>query len=113
MSVQDIAIAPSTGEAIAVPLSIEARKERLRSMLNGYDLQDLRGAEFRRLLTLAHTEGLLAGLLQEVGFLDHQGFVRVARRGVSIPKAEPENQSNAWLWMNLRRLRNAFLRRLR
>ncbi len=40
--------------------------EGFRQMVRLMDLRDLRGAEFRRLLLLAHNEGLLAELLQEV-----------------------------------------------
>jgi len=53
-------------------LSIDDRKARLRQVVIGYDRQDLLSAEFRRLLHLAHTEGLLAGFLQEIGVPDHQ-----------------------------------------
>ena len=39
----------------------------LAEELRHYDLQELRGAEFHRLVRLAHAEGLLFGLLQEAG----------------------------------------------
>jgi hypothetical protein len=36
------------------------------------ELQDLGGAEFHRLLRLAHAEGLLDGFLRHIGFQDHR-----------------------------------------
>jgi len=44
----------------------EKRRADLRQTVTYYDLQDLKGAEFLRLLRLAHTEGLLIGLLQDI-----------------------------------------------
>jgi hypothetical protein len=39
----------------------------LRERIKNYDLQELQGAEFLRLLRLAHTEGRLDAVLQEIG----------------------------------------------
>jgi hypothetical protein len=41
---------------------LDQRKADLRQIFRLYDLQDLKGAEFRRLLSLARDEGLLAAL---------------------------------------------------
>jgi hypothetical protein len=38
----------------------------LRERIKNYDLQELQGAEFLRLLRLAHTEGRLDAILQEI-----------------------------------------------
>ena len=53
-------------------LSLEERKAKIRETSRQMDLIDLRGAEFLRLLRLAHSEGLLPELLQAGGCLDHQ-----------------------------------------
>lgn len=46
---------------------LDERRAELRELFRQYDLQDLRGAEFQRLLRLAHAEGLLDGFLQDIG----------------------------------------------
>ena len=70
-----------------MPMDTEARKERMRSVLTAYVRKDLQGAEFRRLLRLAHTEGLLAGLLQNLK-------VRLTKRPMRQFQL-PGNRSNA------------------
>ena len=42
------------------PATDAERTAELREQIRLFDLRDLRGAEFLRLLNLAHTEGLLA-----------------------------------------------------
>jgi hypothetical protein len=50
-------------------LSLEERRAEISETVKAFDLWDLRGAEFRRLLRFAHAEGLLAGLLRDNGIL--------------------------------------------
>jgi len=47
-------------------------KEYMRNWDRIEDLKELKGHGFRRLLMLAHTEGLLDGLLRDIGYLDFQ-----------------------------------------
>lgn len=68
------------------------RNAEIAETFRQYNLQDLRGAEFRRLLRLAHAEGLLAGLLRDNGIpielvADRDALGRQDRQ------ASPENQS--------------------
>src|SRR5262245_5679250 len=69
-------------------LSHEQRKARLGEALNGYDQQALTTADFLRQLRLAHSEGLLAGLLRQIGAPDHQ--VAVLRMGAPSDRAAPK-----------------------
>jgi hypothetical protein len=48
----------------------ERGRQDLVATLREIDLTFLRGAEIRRVLRLAQREGLLPGLLQEIGFSD-------------------------------------------
>src|SRR5712692_10139642 len=68
-------------------LSLEDRKTRLREAINAYDRQALKGAEFRRQLNLAHSEGLLDELLQRNSSPDRPLSDQSKR------KAESENQA--------------------
>ena len=52
--------------------SPEERAAEVRETFHFMSLADLRGAEFLRLLRLAHTEGLLTELLQAAGCVGHQ-----------------------------------------
>lgn len=45
----------------------EMRRRMIAETSRGYDIQELRGAEFHRLLKLAHAEGLLDELLRDIG----------------------------------------------
>lgn len=61
-----------------------------QSRLN--DLRDLRGAEFLRLLRLAHSEGLLAELMQDAAAADFQADIRRLRLGALAAQEEREVQ---------------------
>lgn len=50
----------------------EERAEKVRNEFHFMSLADLRGAEFLRLLRLAHDEGLLAELMRVAGCEDRQ-----------------------------------------
>jgi hypothetical protein len=83
-----------------VAKSPDARKARVREMFRSYDLIDLEGAGFQRLLRLAHDEGLLLGFLREIGALDRQGRYRYSDalgcpqriEDQSIPLLRPDHQ---------------------
>lgn len=49
-------------------MSAKRPMTELARILRDYDLVELRGAEFQRLIRLAHTEGLLAAILRDIGF---------------------------------------------
>lgn len=70
---------------------LDQRRADLRAIFKLYDLQDLKGAEFRRLLSLARDEGLLTGLLRDIGFQYPQGDC--AGPATSDRPQEPENQA--------------------
>src|ERR1700730_9094073 len=75
-------------------VSLEERKRNLAARFRRYDLQDLKGAEFRRLLRLAHAEGLLAEVLRDTGIqYPQEDFVY---RGPLDQLSEPENLSTGW-----------------
>ena len=59
----------------------ERGRRDLIATLREIDLTFLRGAEIRRVLRLAQREGLLPGLLQEIGFLDASPCSEHERRG--------------------------------
>lgn len=46
------------------------RRKILAGTIRDYDVREVRGAEFRRLLSVAHTEGLLPELLRPFGYRD-------------------------------------------
>jgi hypothetical protein len=73
-------------------LSLERRMAEISEIMRAYEREDLRGAEFQRQLRLAHSEGLLAELLQNSGLLDRQGQFRTAS---SVRLAELGNRSSA------------------
>src|SRR5271163_4033836 len=58
------------------PATDAERTAELREQIRLFDLRDLRGAEFLRLLNLAHTEGLLAELIQASALGGRQGLNR-------------------------------------
>jgi hypothetical protein len=58
-----------------------------------WDLIDLRGAEFQRLLRLALDEGLLGELIRSAASLAPRGEFRRQSPELPIPLCEPENQS--------------------
>lgn len=59
-------------------LSLEERLGEISKISRAFQREDLLGARFRSQLRLAHTEGLLLGLLQDTGVLDHQGRFQTA-----------------------------------
>lgn len=68
--------------------SPEERETKLRETFRLMSVRDLRGAEFLRLLRLAHTEGLLAELMQAAALPDSPaGFLP---REHSLSQAEPK-----------------------
>ncbi len=73
--------------------SEEYCKEYMRRASYYNDIHTIKGDEFRRLLAFAHNEGLLDGLLQDIGYLDFQGRVRQSDPLQSEPSTEPENQA--------------------
>lgn len=73
------------------PLSLQERQCELREIFKQCDLQDLRGAEFQRLLRLAHAEGLIDGFLRDIGPLDRP--VSLAHSSPQAKQAESESRS--------------------
>jgi hypothetical protein len=71
---------PARGHGVEDADALEGRKE-IFELVRLMDLRDLRGAEFLRLLRLAHAEGLLTELLQAAGCL-------VVQEGCSRPMSE-------------------------
>ena len=63
--------------------SLKGREVEDWEVLRTYDLQFLQGAEFRRLLTLAHTQGLLGAILQACEIPD-----RITWLDSGLPTAE-------------------------
>ena len=58
-----------------------------------WDFSALRGAEFRRLLYLAHAEGLLGGLIRDIAFPDRPKDIPQYLQEVSAPLLESESRS--------------------
>jgi hypothetical protein len=65
----------------------------LRAQARDWDLIDLKGVEFQRLLFLAHSEGLLRELLQDIAPQRFQEHVHLRDLETLNSPKEPENRS--------------------
>lgn len=90
--------------------SDEERAARLRETYRLMSLQDLRGAEFLRLLYLAHTEGLLAELMQAAGCCSRpMAYLRYASVALGSDLIRSRSQSIRMICLGFHRLRDAFV----
>ena len=71
-------------------MDLEKYRTNAKAMFRAFDLQDLRGSEFLRLLRLAQTEGLLPQLLKEAVA---RGSAGVNQTHALEPSAAPETQA--------------------
>src|SRR5258707_1196691 len=73
-------------------------RETIRAEARAYDIIDLRGAEFRRLLALAYSEGLLDELLQDIVPHHSQAGVHRHAQDISEHPKELEDRSTESPW---------------
>jgi hypothetical protein len=90
------------------PATDAERTAELREQCRINDLRDLRGPEFLRLLSLAHSEGLLDELIRDNAFLHHQAEHHRLLLGASGRLTAPEIQSNSQLFARLDRRQDAY-----
>jgi hypothetical protein len=70
--------------------SFEGQRADLRQLFMEYDLADLESVQFQRLLRLAHAEGRLASMFQELEYSDR---LSPSQMGALNPNSLPENPS--------------------
>jgi hypothetical protein len=89
--------------------SLEEFNREFAVEIGASDLQDVRVAEFLRLLRLAHNKALLAERTQEIGYQYRQAD-GLACEGRSAPPKALGSLSIFWLLQSRHRLHNAFER---